>query len=261
MRNIKKLSCLARRNFSLTFKSAVADLPHREKIHKGGEDANYRGDKLLVVADGVGGWSEVGVDPALYSKELCGNIKSCYEKQISKGIFVPKDILVHAAQHTKSQGSCTVCFGLLDEEKNYLYTVNLGDSGFLLLRKVGSGFETVFRSTEQQYQFNFPYQVGTEGTDPQLAQTHIFEVQPSDLVIFGTDGLWDNLYDKDILNIVQPFSDSMDVESVAKVLGNAAQRLSLEQTYMSPFARNSRNRYIGGKEDDITIVVGEIIKV
>jgi len=25
----------------------------------------------LAVADGVGGWAEVGVDPGLYSKKLC----------------------------------------------------------------------------------------------------------------------------------------------------------------------------------------------
>lgn len=26
---------------------------------------------ILAVADGVGGWADHGVDPALYSKELC----------------------------------------------------------------------------------------------------------------------------------------------------------------------------------------------
>jgi serine/threonine protein phosphatase PrpC len=26
---------------------------------------------VIAVADGVGGWAEQGIDPALYSKELC----------------------------------------------------------------------------------------------------------------------------------------------------------------------------------------------
>jgi serine/threonine protein phosphatase PrpC len=32
---------------------------------------------LLVVADGVGGWNNHGVDPALYSKELCRKYVDC----------------------------------------------------------------------------------------------------------------------------------------------------------------------------------------
>jgi hypothetical protein len=27
--------------------------------------------RMLVIADGVGSWNNVGVDPALYSNELC----------------------------------------------------------------------------------------------------------------------------------------------------------------------------------------------
>ena len=43
-------------------------IPHPDKAYKGGEDAVFVSDKILSVADGVGGWAEVGVDPALYSK-------------------------------------------------------------------------------------------------------------------------------------------------------------------------------------------------
>ena len=43
-------------------------IPHFEKRHKGGEDAYVANEKLMVVADGVGGWGEVGVDPGLFSK-------------------------------------------------------------------------------------------------------------------------------------------------------------------------------------------------
>jgi serine/threonine protein phosphatase PrpC len=40
-------------------------------MKKGGEDAYYIEDKILVVADGVGGWNSQGIDPAKYAKELC----------------------------------------------------------------------------------------------------------------------------------------------------------------------------------------------
>lgn len=45
-------------------------IPHPKKAYKGGEDAFYADERLLAVADGVGGWADVGVDPGLYSKQL-----------------------------------------------------------------------------------------------------------------------------------------------------------------------------------------------
>lgn len=46
-------------------------IPHPEKVAKGGEDAWFASESLLVVADGVGGWNSKGIDPSLYSKFLC----------------------------------------------------------------------------------------------------------------------------------------------------------------------------------------------
>ena len=65
-------------------------IPHAEKIEKGGEDAYVTSKDLLVVADGVGGWARQGVDPGLFSKSLVKNIYNFYEKQPEKGL---KDIL------------------------------------------------------------------------------------------------------------------------------------------------------------------------
>jgi len=58
---------------------SVTSIPHVSKRDKGGEDSYYVSDKyikfyyisILVVADGVGGWNTKGIDPGLYSKELC----------------------------------------------------------------------------------------------------------------------------------------------------------------------------------------------
>ena len=40
------------------------------KEEKGGEDAVFANKSFLVVADGVGGWADSGIDPGLYSKKL-----------------------------------------------------------------------------------------------------------------------------------------------------------------------------------------------
>jgi protein phosphatase PTC7 len=45
---------------------------------------------VLAVADGVGGWAEMGIDPGLYSKELCRHIKSGVEKNETKYVANPK---------------------------------------------------------------------------------------------------------------------------------------------------------------------------
>jgi protein phosphatase PTC7 len=46
-------------------------IPHPKKVAKGGEDAYFVSNGLLAIADGVGGWGEMGIDPGLFSKELC----------------------------------------------------------------------------------------------------------------------------------------------------------------------------------------------
>jgi serine/threonine protein phosphatase PrpC len=52
------------------FEHSCRNIPHPEKQWKGGEDAYFAHDNILVVADGVGGWAEFGIDASLYSKKL-----------------------------------------------------------------------------------------------------------------------------------------------------------------------------------------------
>ena len=72
-------------------------IPHPDKAYKGGEDACYADDRLLVVLDGVGGWNDVGVDPALFSKELVKLIEQEY-KQDPDNLKSLKTILVEAVK-------------------------------------------------------------------------------------------------------------------------------------------------------------------
>jgi len=63
----------------LQFSHAYRNIPHSEKIEKGGEDAWYVSDDLLVVADGVGGWADEGVDAGLYSRRLVSDIEKLFK--------------------------------------------------------------------------------------------------------------------------------------------------------------------------------------
>ena len=63
----------------MRFFAGVANIPHDDKRHKGGEDAWVIHDQMIAVADGVGGWAEQGVDSGLFSKQLCRDILTIYQ--------------------------------------------------------------------------------------------------------------------------------------------------------------------------------------
>ena len=45
-------------------------IPHDDKKSRAGEDAAQATSDLLVVADGVGGWANSGINPGLYSRDF-----------------------------------------------------------------------------------------------------------------------------------------------------------------------------------------------
>ena len=112
--------------------------PHQDKRDKGGEDAATVSESFIALADGVGGWSDSGVDPAKYSRSLCKNIQGliiCDKNE--RYMCNPKLLCQDAANMTKETGSSTCVIASMDKEEPVIYTSNLGDSGYLLLRKSG----------------------------------------------------------------------------------------------------------------------------
>lgn len=65
----------------LLLSAGAAMIPHPAKQEKGGEDAYFIAEHCLGVADGVGGWAEIGVDPGLYSRQLMQ-----FAKEASTGV-------------------------------------------------------------------------------------------------------------------------------------------------------------------------------
>ena len=96
----------------------------------------------------------------------------------------------------------------MDKDSPHLYTLNYGDSGYLLVRpsKDGRTLEKVFRTNIQQHYFDCPYQCGTY-SKPDFAlkaETYLHRVEQNDLIVMGSDGLLDNLFDEDILDCIRP---------------------------------------------------------
>lgn len=65
------------------------------------------------------------------------------------------DSSIQLCNHWYIVGSSTACIVALHKKERRLYTANLGDSGFLVIRDE----QVVHRSQEQQHYFNTPFQL------------------------------------------------------------------------------------------------------
>ncbi|CAN1134820.1 Probable protein phosphatase 2C 80 [Linum perenne] len=246
-------------SMKLNLQSGSCYLPHPEKEATGGEDAHFIcvDEKAIGVADGVGGWADVGVNAGLYAQELMRNSVMAIRDE-SKRSVDPAMVLEIAHLNTKSRGSSTACIIVLTNEG--LLAINLGDSGFIVIRD-GS---TVFRSPVQQHGFNFPCQLasGDGGDLPSAGQVFKVPVVAGDVVITGTDGLFDNLYSNEITAIVvSSLRTNLGPQETAQKIVALARERAMDRNRPSPFsvaAQDAGYRYYGGKLDDITVVVSYV---
>ena len=79
----------------------------------------------------------------------CGSIADLTFKNDDRYKVNPRELLIDAVSDNREIGSCTCVIATLDEEKPILYTANLGDSGYLLLRKEGIDLVSKHRTKEQ----------------------------------------------------------------------------------------------------------------
>nr|BBC28495.1 protein phospatase 2C [Eudorina sp. 2006-703-Eu-15] len=276
----------------LQLRTCVCYLPHPEKqVHYGGEDAHFMSDYgggVIGVADGVGGWQESGVNPADYSRTLMQLARAYLEGKdmfqdlasTRQGVLVdPRGALEAAHMNTKVPGSATACVMQLDQANGVLAAANLGDSGFVVIR---DGRELV-RSKPLQHYFDCPLQFGAfpefvEATDTaDMADIYSIALRPGDVIIAGTDGLWDNCYVTEIISLL-PKGPS-DVQASADAIATAARRHASDVEYASPYTREALSQGLdlpwwdkllgmsfkggkvhlkqltGGKMDDITVLV------
>ena len=123
--------------------------PKFDKRYKGGEDGFVvaQNQRMIMVADGVGGWTNRGVDPGKYSKALCKQVGVMFDKESDKSLDT---ILTEADKvNPHSQGSSTAVMAKLTPDSNYMKTCNLGDSSYMIIRPQLDGRLTkVFRSQE-----------------------------------------------------------------------------------------------------------------
>jgi serine/threonine protein phosphatase PrpC len=96
-------------------------------------------------------------------------------------------------------GSATAI--LVHLQNDEMSIANIGDCAIMVLRNNA----VIYRSEEQQHWFNFPFQLGTGSQikPKKDAQVHKMKLKESDMVIIGSDGIWDNLFDSQVVKIVK----------------------------------------------------------
>ncbi|GAB2274276.1 hypothetical protein Dimus_009042 [Dionaea muscipula] len=244
-------------------------IPHPNKVERGGEDAffvsSWKGG-VIGVADGVSGWAERNVDPALFSRELVSNVSSFVDdEEVS---YDPQALLRKAHAATVSVGSATVIVAML-ERSGTLRIATVGDCGLRVIRKG----QVIFLTSPQEHYFDCPYQLSSEA----IGQTYLdavvtsIELMEGDMIVMGSDGLYDNVFDQEIISTVAEHSD---VAEAAKALASLAKDHSTDSNFDSPYSLEARargfdvpvwkkilgGRVTGGKLDDITVIVARVVR-
>lgn len=93
-------------------------------------------------------------------------------------------------------------------------------------------------------------------------QVFTIPVAPGDVIIAGTDGLFDNLYNNEITAVVvHAVRAGLEPQVTAQKIAALARQRALDKNRQTPFstaAQEAGFRYYGGKLDDITVVVSYI---
>ncbi|RCV07949.1 hypothetical protein SETIT_1G286200v2 [Setaria italica] len=241
-------------------------------------DAHFGNTKagVLGVADGVGAYAESGVDAGAFSRGLMTSA-SAEVAALEPGAHVcPRALLERAYDETAASGapgaSTAVILSLAGNALEWAY---IGDSAFAVLR----GSKIVFLSTPQRHlsrtslkKLRFsstaarrkqrlfsssdpPFQLSAAGehSDSVLdAKAGQLAVRAGDVVVVGTDGLFDNILEEQLELAVQMGTRlGFSPKNMADIIAGVAYERS-NQT--------SSKRLRKGKPDDITVLIAFIVQ-
>lgn len=198
---------------------------------------------IMGVSDGVGGWRDQGVDPSIFSGTLmknCLDLAKSSKFNVQSPIGLMEDAYNELLTVPDLIGSATACTATFDRQTKLLYTANLGDSGWMVIRNG----EILAKSEAQCHFFNAPYQLakvpkprpGGITDTPRKAHFQTVQCEVGDIIILATDGLFDNVYDQHVTALLKEFNFDQPSSFFG---GNSASSL--------PDSENSESYESGGK--------------
>ena len=98
------------------FNVGVHNSPHFEKRYKGGEDAFITKQRLVAVADGVGGWASKDICSGICAKFLCKRIGSLFDADNDKTLMELLQDGVKGLREADILGCTTVVMAKLEPD-------------------------------------------------------------------------------------------------------------------------------------------------
>ncbi|GFP89708.1 probable protein phosphatase 2c 26 [Phtheirospermum japonicum] len=97
----------------------------------------------------------------------------------------------------------------------------------------------IFSTSPQEHYFDCPYQLSSEASGQTFldATMTTVELMEEDTVVMGSDGLFDNIFDREIISVVR---SCVDVSDAAKAIANLAHGHSMDSNYDSPYSQEAR---------------------
>ena len=123
---------------------------------------------------------------------------------------------------------------------------------------------SIYEFVEQQHRFNFPYQLGKGdmGDDPSHSICMRMEVKEGDIVVVGSDGLFDNVSFLEVLHgVKKSLNDGILLTGLPEMLARLAIERGQDKDFNSPFAQRAKElglSFEGGKLDDTTVIIARI---
>lgn len=235
------------------FCATSLSIPHPEKLHKHGEDASVVSSRNIAIFDGVGKSNPDAADPGEYSKRLAQLTQRVFESDPSAK---PKDIAEFAVWKNSVPGSSTL--SIVGLRNNHIEGINVGDSGFIVIRNGVVVFDTEATS----HFFNCPHQVSfSRAEDLEIAQPLWFKIEEGDIIVAGSDGLWDNVFLEDIVSATSKHMESLytallDQQDKFESLSGYSQRYKSTEVF-EKFLR-SHHVHQDGNESRMGAVLEEI---
>jgi serine/threonine protein phosphatase PrpC len=308
-REEQHLSEMYQKNKPLCFNAHTYQKTHPAKASKMRKDADATvvSPMLLGVADGVSQIEDFGIDASQLPNEL---LKACEELAMAQlmpdsedTVVAPEEnyegpitLLKTAYDATESLGSTTALLAILDNSTQIhgklhpmCAIVAVGDCELLILRRLHgrqSALEAVFHTEMQRIggHAQQPMQIARidERVDPDFDEdcaveviergsaVHYVSAYEGDILVMGSDGVFDNMFLDEIIDIVnqdlrpQAYNPRGYVPADPNHLRHVAHRIVMESHAKTAPGPNGYYPEApigkGGKVDDTCCVVGEVVE-
>jgi len=233
-------------------------LPSPEKVSWGGEDAVFTKGRTFGVFDGVSG-AEKEEGRALYSRTLASQVKDLVGNE-GTTIGEMREYLKIAADvaNMEATGASTATIASVGED-GYLRVLNLGDCVVAVFRDG----KAVSKTKEILHYFDCPYQLAEDSPDrPRDGTALTFKVEPGDIIVGATDGVFDNLLQGQVGELIAGTA-APKAGALASKIVSESRAVSQDPQAPTPYAKQAKNKRgyenyrngVGGKVDDIGCVV------